>query len=121
MADGSNEKLANDAGRLSGHSHIRLLILVRGCRVLAALATAVIIMLFSALWVNDTSLSTTVYIPQWIVANISVQVPTLRIGLPLIDERLVWAGEPALRAAEVPCPEVIEARFSVSFFAGEPC
>src|SRR5262249_8474518 len=54
---------------------------------------------------------------QGIVANVGVQIPTLRVFRMLVGERLVGACKSPLGTAEVSLAEVIEARFRISFFA----
>jgi len=57
--------------------------------------------------------------PQWIVPDIAVQIPALRVLLPLVSERDIRTRKPPLRPRKVPCPEVIEARLRIPFLAGE--
>lgn len=59
---------------------------------------------------------------QGIIPNVAVKVQRLRISEISIwhrsgRSRPIRAGEPALRRREIPCPEVIEAGLTISFFA----
>jgi hypothetical protein len=57
-------------------------------------------------------------ISKWVVPDVGIHVPALRIERFLVRERLIGSRVPPLPRTEVPRPKVIEARLRISFFGG---
>src|SRR5580658_7252481 len=67
-----------------------------------------------------------VKLAEWVVPNVHVQIQCLRIGQIGVWNGLrscapIRARPPTLRTRKVPCSEIIQTRFRITFLAGKAC
>ena|SRR5437667_453874 len=82
-------------------------------------ASGVVLLISRAVRGDGSCFAIRVRVAKWVVANIGVFIPALRIAHVGILVEGIWRHEPTHRTAEVPSTKVIKAGLGVAFFAGE--